>query len=307
MRMRQVALMLAIEELRTLRAAAQQLGMTQPAASKMLHELEETLGEPLFTRAGRGLQLNPAGLAVMNSFRGLRNSMAALGRELQELRQGSAGKLVVGSIMVAAPTHLSDALIRLKALYPLLSVEVFVDTSDRLLELLRSGALDVVIGRMPDATNPANQDCVFRPIGDEALAVVAAAEHPLLRAAGSKSLGFAQLQAFAWIVQPRGSPSREVVEQEFLSHHSALPPGLIETTSIVIATTLIARSQMLAVIPQSIARHYEEHGLLCIIPYSFTHTLSAWGSLVHRDRTVNPINRQFMDFLHAGGNQGTSS
>ena len=298
MRMRQVALMLAIEEHRTLRAAAQHLGMTQPAASKMLHELEDALGEALFDRAGRGLQPNPAGLAVMNTFRGLRNSMAALSHELDELRQGSSGKLFVGSIMVATPTCLSDALIALKKRYPLLSIEVCVDTSDRLIELLRSGSLDVVLGRLPDAASAANQDCVFEPIGEEAIAVVASCAHPLLRQAGKARVNFASLAAFPWILQPRGSPSREVVEQEFSSHHAQLPLGLIETTSILIAASLIARSEMLAVIPRSIASHYEEHGLLRILPYSFTHTLTAWGSLVHRDRAVNPITRQFIELLH---------
>jgi len=298
MRMRQVALMLAIEEHRTLRAAAQQLGMTQPAASKMLHELEDALGEALFNRAGRGLQLNPAGQAVMNTFRGLRNSMAALGHELEELRLGSSGKLFVGSIMVAT-TSLSAALIGLKQLYPLLSVEVSVDTSDRLVELLRSGNLDVVLGRMPDATSAANQDCRFEPIGEEAIAVVASCTHPLLRQARKGGVDFASLLAYPWILQPRGSPSREVVEQEFLGHHAHLPLGLIETTSILIAASLIARSEMLAVIPRAIATHYEEHGLLRIVPYSFRHTLSAWGSLLPRDRAVNPITRQFIELLHA--------
>jgi len=298
--MRQVALMLAIHEHRTLRLAAQHLGMTQPAASKLLHELEDALGEPLFDRAGRGLQLKPAGLAVMNTFRGLRSSMSALGRELHELRLGSAGKFFVGSIMAATPTCLSAALIGLKKLYPLLSIEVSIDTSDRLVELLRNGSLDVVIGRMPETTRAADQDCLFRPIGEEAISVVAACDHPLLRQTRKNRLNFAALLAYPWILQPSGSPSREMVEQEFRSHHAHLPLGLIETTSILIAAHLIALSDMIAVIPQSIASHYEDHGLLRILPYTFTHTLTSWGSLVHRDRAVNPITQQFMDLLHAG-------
>ena len=300
LRMRQVALMLAIHEYRTLRLAAQHLGMTQPAATKMLHELENALGEPLFDRTGRSLQLNPAGQAVMNTFRGLRNSVSALGRELHELRLGSAGKLFVGSIMAATPTCLSNALIALKKLYPLLSIEVSIDTSDRLVELLRNGSLDVVIGRMPETTSTANQDCLFQPIGEETISVVASCEHPLVQQIRKKHLNFKSLLAFPWILQPSGSPSREMIEQEFRSHHAALPLGLIETTSILIAANLIAHSEMIAVIPQSIAIHYEEHGLLRILPYSFTHTLTSWGSLVHRDRAINPITQQFMDLLHAG-------
>lgn len=79
-RMRQALLMLAIHEHRTLHAAAQHLGMTASAASKMLHELEEAIGQTLLEREGRGLKLNPAGLAVMNARRSLRNTMTGLDR-----------------------------------------------------------------------------------------------------------------------------------------------------------------------------------------------------------------------------------
>lgn len=304
LRMRQVALLLAIDEHGTLRAAALKLGMSQPAATKMLHELESALGQTLFDRVGRGLRLNPAGQAVMNTFRGLRGSMSALGRELYELRLGSAGKLFVGSIMAAAPTTLSDALIGLKKDYPLLSVEIFVGTSDRLIKQLRDGSLDVVIGRVADTTNPENpknQDCIFRPIGEEALSVVVACEHPLaqpLSKRKGRALNFEALLAYPWILQPIGSPMREVMEQEFRSHHAALPLGLIETASILTTTNLIARSEMIAVIPQSIASRYEAHGLLRILRYPITQTLTAWGSLVHRDRPVNAVTERFMGLLH---------
>ena len=304
LRMRQVALLLAIDERRTLRAAATQLGMTQPAATKMLHELESALGQTLFDRVGRGLQLNPAGQAVMNTFRGLRGSMLALGRELHELRLGSAGKLCVGSIMAAAPEYLSEALIGLKKRYPLLSVDISVGTSDRLIEQLLDGSLDVGIGRVPDPTSPTNQDCLFRPIGEEALSVVVACEHPLVKGGKPskttklKRLPFEALLAYPWILQPRGSPMREVIEQEFRSHHAAMPLGLIETASILTTTNLIARSEMIAVIPHSIASRYERHGLLRIVPYPIIQSLTAWGSLVLRDRPVNAVGQAFLGVLH---------
>ena len=60
-------------------------------------------------------------------------------RDLRELREGTAGRLSVGSIMAASPGLLTDALLCLKAAYPLLSLVITVDTSDRLLKLLDEG------------------------------------------------------------------------------------------------------------------------------------------------------------------------
>ena len=77
--------------------------------------------------------------------------------------------------MAASPGPLTDALLRLKQTYPLLAVEISTGTSDLLIGRLNEGRLDVVIGRM--LTLPP-RDYVFRPIGDEALSVIAAVDHP---------------------------------------------------------------------------------------------------------------------------------
>ena len=300
-RMRQVLLMLSIHEHRTLHAAAHQLGMTQSAASKMLRELEEALGETLFDREGRGLKLNAAGQAVMNSCRSLRSTMTALGHELYKLRLGSAEKIFIGSIMVALPDCLSSALLETKSIYPLLSVEVVIDTSDRLIELLRDGTLDIVIGRLPKDAGPAGQECVFRPIGEEEVSIVAAPDHPLVNLSKNTPAPFESLMDYPWILQPQGSTSREVIEEEFVSHHVAMPTGFIETSSLLFTSTLLKRGNMLAVAPRSIAVQYEETGSLRIIPYSFTHRLSAWGSIVHRDRHTTPARDKLLELLHAGG------
>ena len=300
-RMRQVLLMLAIHEHRTLHAAAHQLGMTQSAASKMLHELEAAVSQTLFDREGRGLKLNPAGQAVMNSCRSVRSTMTVLSQELNKLRLGRAEKIFIGSIMVALPEYLSGALLETKKSYPFLSVEVVIDTSDRLIDLLRDGTLDIVIGRLPKEPGPTSQECIFRPLGEEEVAIVAAPGHPLVALSQRTAVPFRALLDYPWILQPEGSPSREVIEQEFVSHHAALPTGFVETSSFLFTSTLLRRGDMLAVAPRSIAIQYEENGSLHIIPYEFTHRLSSWGSIVHRDRHATPAQEKFLELLHAAG------
>ena len=295
LRMRQVSLLLAVDDLGTLRGASTALGMSQPAATKMLRELEHTLGHPLFDRVGRGLKLTAAGRCVLAYFRGLRGTVESLGRELQELRQGSAGKLFIGSIIAASPAQLTDALVRLKRQFPLLAVEINVGTSDRLLEQLQEGALDLVIGRLP---GPARHDYLFKPIADEALSVVAAREHPL---AARKSVAFSTLLGYPWILQPRGSPMRDVMEQEFAAHQASLPKGLIETASILTSTNLIARTHMIAVFPESVASRYQKHKLLKILPYPIRNKLAAYGSIQRRDRPASSAAARFLELLHGAG------
>jgi DNA-binding transcriptional LysR family regulator len=264
----------------------------------MLHELEESLGETLFDRIGRGLTLNTAGQAVLNTFRTMRNSMASLERELHELRLGSSGKLLIGSTTYTVSNDLGLAVSALKEDYPLLSIRLSVDTSDRLIELLRDGRLDVVIARMPEPASPANLDCVFTPIGRTSLSVVAACNHPLTQAPKRQRFEFQALLDYPWVFQLPGSPTREIIEQEFRSHHAALPLGLVETSSYLATIELIVNSRMIAVIPQSIANRYARHNLLRILPYTFVHTPMPRGSLVHRDRHINAVMRRFLDLMH---------
>jgi DNA-binding transcriptional LysR family regulator len=301
LRMRQVALLLAIEETGTLRAAAEQLGLTQPAATKMLSELETSLGQRLFDRVGRGLQRNAAGERVTGYFRSIRGSMEALNRDLEELRAGGAVKLAVGSIMAASPGRLTEALLQLKREFPLLAVEVAVDTSDRLLAQLREGVLELVIGRMVAVPGV---DCKFTPIHDEALAVIWGNEHPL---AGRRRVDFQALLDYPWILQPPGSPMRELIEREFRHHHAQLPRGLIETGSILTTMNLVQSSELLGVIPQAVAQAHAEHGMVRILPYPFRHALESYGTLVPRDRPLSAPAERFVQLLHRAGEKGRAS
>lgn len=289
--MRQIALLLAVEECSTLRGAAVQLGLTQPAATKMLHELESALGQRLFERTGRSLQLNPAGERVLGYFRGIRGSMESLNRELAELQLGSAGRLVIGSIMAATPGRLTEALVRLKARFPLLAIEIAVDTSDRLMPQLHEGVLEVVIGR--DAHE--RSEYLFRTVDDESLAIVSGVDHPLAR---RRDLDFATLSEYPWILQPTGSPARDVVEREFGEHHRPMPRGLIETGSILTTMSLVSRSQMLGAIPATVAQVNAAHGLVAAIDYAFRHKLPSYGSIIRRDRPLSAPARHFLQLFH---------
>lgn len=294
LRMRQVALMLAIEEHVTLGAAAKAIGISQPAATKMLHEMEEAIGQPVFDRIGRTLRLNTAGKRVLLSFRGLLGSMEQLQHDLNELRQGRAGQLALGSIMAASPTYLTLALAKLKAEHPLLSFTIEVGTSDRLMEQLDEGSLDVVIGRVPGSTGAYR----FTPLSEEAISVVCAPDHPLARV---RQPSFERLTQYPWVLQPQGSPMRDVIVEEFMEHHRPLPTGLLETSSTLITVHLVSRTNMIAALPQSVAKGFRRHKMLGLLNYTMGHRLASYGSIVRDDRPLSRQADHFLRLLHEGG------
>ncbi|MCM3377994.1 LysR substrate-binding domain-containing protein, partial [Bacillus licheniformis] len=112
---------------------------------------------------------------------------------------------------------------------------------------------------------------------------------------------FDALLDYAWIVQPTGSPAREVVEREFRSRHQPMPRGLVETGSILTTMNLVDRSSMLGVIPLTVAQRNAAHGLVAIIDYTLEQKLPSYGSLVRRDRPLSIPAQQFLALFHRDG------
>lgn len=301
-RLRQVALLLEVQALGTLRAAAAQLGMTQPAATVMLRELEAALGVKLFQRQGRGLLPTAAGAAVMAHFSGLRGGLEALARDLADLGGGGGGNLAVGSILAPSPTLLTRTVARIKQEQPRLRLSVLTETSDRLLDLLGEGKLDLVIGRMADGHLHAQHQ--FRVLDSEALSIVVGPQHPLARA---RRLSIARLVEQPWILQPRESPMREVLEREFRLHGVDTPANLVETSSILTTLFLIGEAPMVAVVPASLAARYAAMKLLRVLPLQLSNQLDPYGSVVLRGRPLTPAAQRFLALLHGDGEPGSAA
>ena len=173
----------------------------------------------------------------------------------------------------------------------LLAIEIAVDTSDQLMPQLHEGVLEVVIGQ--DAQE--SSEYLFRAVDDEALAIVCGCDHPLAQV---RDIDFGMLTEFQWILQPIGSPARDVVEREFGDHHRPIPRGLIETGSILTTMSLVARSQMLGAIPATVAQRNAEHGLVATLDYRFHHKLPSYGAIVRRDRPLSAPAQHFLELFH---------
>jgi DNA-binding transcriptional LysR family regulator len=293
LRFRQVALLLALQRLGTLRAAAAELGMTQPAATQMLQELEAALELPLFERAGRGLRPTSAGTAVMSHFEGLYGSLETMARTLEGLREGG-GMLTVGCIAASSPTLLVQAVAALKRERPLLKVRIVTETSDHLLDLLDQGELDLVIGRITEGH--AYSDYNSTVLASEPLSVVVGFRNSRAR---EKELTLQALMRDPWVLQPRPSPMRELLEQEFRLHALDRPRNLVETASMHTTVFLINEAPMVAVLPAALAARHETEGLLRVLPLQLHQALEPYRAIVPRQRPLGAAAQRFLELLTA--------
>ena len=261
LRLKQLRLLIALDEHGSLHKAAESVAITQPGATKALHEIESTLGSTLFERTTKGLTPNDLGRCVIRYARLIHTDVAHLREEMLGIMQGHGGRLSVGVIMGAVPV-LVESLARLRARQPQLSVEIVEDTSARLLALLDEGRLDLALCRTSVSQNPAAYDCTLRD--QEPLVVVASPRH---RFAGRPLLALSELAASAWVVFPVNMPMRLTLEREFREAGLNFPTYPIETSSTFTTLSLLLQDpELVAVMPVDVAQMGVAHGMLVHLP-----------------------------------------
>jgi DNA-binding transcriptional LysR family regulator len=151
--------------------AAKALGLSQPALTKSLQEVEEIVGARLFDRHARGADPTAFGLTVAASARRLLAEIGRLEDDLDALEGGDGGPVVIGALPVAAAGVLPGALARLKIARPDIEVRVIQGRTEELISQLTLRELDLVIGRLYDM--PQDDGLVRTPFYSEPISVLA--------------------------------------------------------------------------------------------------------------------------------------
>ena len=281
---RQLALLVAIAEHRSLRRAASDIAVTQPAATRMLADLEDALGVPLFDRAAWGMQPTPYGDTMVRYARGVLTDLAEARDEIAALAVGAKGRLRVGAETGAVPRLVTPALRDVREGRPGLRVFVLVNTSDVLVGALRQGTLDVAVGHLPARADAAEFDVV--PLRTDPLRVVVRTGHAL---AGKGTVLPAALARASWILHPPDSGMR-AESNAMLARAGVRPPSdLVETVSIVATLALLETSDAVSVLPQDLADHYAAQGLLATLPLRLPNGAGRMIELItRRGRQLSP-------------------
>jgi DNA-binding transcriptional LysR family regulator len=143
MELRHLRYFVAVAELRSVRAASEQLHVTQPALSRQIHDLEDAIGVALFERTSRGLVLTTAGETYLSDAREILSRVDAANRLARQIASGLRGHLRIGFVENAAWSDtVSDALRGFEQAVPHVSLELQVLNTPEQLEAIAAGRLD---------------------------------------------------------------------------------------------------------------------------------------------------------------------
>lgn len=280
---RQLLLLLALEEEGNIHRAAQVLNMTQPAASKLLKELEEMLGVQLFERMPRGMRATWYGDTMIRHARMALASLSQAHEEIEALKSGRFGQVSVGAITAPGLNLLPTAVVQVKQQHPSLRVQIAIETSDVLMERLSQGKLDMVVARLFERHDKTGLR--YEALVEEPVSVVARPGHPLCQAA---RLSLSDIATAGWIVPSLGSVLRHRFDLMFQEEGIATPTDLIETTALLFLTKMLQQSDLLAVIATDVARYYAQHGMVALLPIVLPAKMDAFGLVTRTDRLLSP-------------------
>ena len=188
--------------------AAQELHVTQPTVSVQLRDLSQTLGEPLFESAGRGIRLTQAGEALQETVGEIRACWQRFEARIGELHGLMRGKLRIAAV-TTAEYFVPDFIGPFAAAHPGVDIEIAVENRDRVVKRLESGSDDLAVMMLPPAHLPLHS----APFLDNPLVIVAPAAHRL----AGRRVRLSSLADERWLMREPGSGTRTVAEDHFAS------------------------------------------------------------------------------------------
>ena len=248
LQLRDFRLILAIYETGQLALAAERLGKTQPAASRMLAGVERLVGAPVFARHPKGMVATPVGEALARNARELLTGVDQTLDEIEAIIGGLAGTARVGAVTGGAVGFVVPAIQQLKRSSALADIYVHVAPSDALIEGLLKGEYDFVVSRIPPGIDA--RQFTVRPGRVEVLRFLAREGHPL---SGKKQIKLSDLAGCEWVIQPPHTPLRQAIEDVFVSAGIPLPQGIINTTSLLVMLAYVASTDALAPVSREVA------------------------------------------------------
>ncbi len=286
--LRQLQIFEAVARLESFTAAARELHLTQPTVSMQVAKLADELGLELLEQVGRRVRLTSDGRKVMQAAADILARTEGLRELAQELKGEVRGDLRIATVTSAAyflPHILGAFLKRYPRVEPFLSVT----NRARVIELLRTGADDLIImGRAPQEL-----DVVAHPFLDNELVVIAPPDHPLKERGG---IPLARLAEERFLMRERGSGTRMAVDSLFAEHGLSVRPTMELGSAEAIKQAVLAGLGV-SVLPRQTVEREAESGHLVILDVENFPLMRQWFAVHLKQRRLSLVAQRFLDYL----------
>jgi DNA-binding transcriptional LysR family regulator len=280
----------ATARLGTLTAAANELSLSQSAASQALKELEQSLGYTLFARVGRDLIITDNGLKSLPKVRQISDLMDSL--LVTNLPTTSGVLRLVASATIA--TYLLPKLVaKFVAIYPDVIPEIQIGNTQMVIESLNKGKASIGLIEGPAL----HQQLTVTPWQVDKLQVFCATQHPLAKVL---SINLQQLQQEPWVLREQGSGTRAIFDAAIEQLHVQIKLGIELTRQSAIKESVKAGLGLGCLSALSIKQDIDNGSLIVLdSPLKLSRRLSL---VTNNNSHQNRIVKIFIDFLKKQAN-----
>ena len=267
--LRHLRALVALSDLKPVARVSEALGVTQPAVSKQIAELEKIVGVPVVTRDRNRLYLTPIGIRLADHARQALGQLDRAAFDIEAMTSGVSGSVSIGVVSSVAPTLLPGTIALFKRSTPQANVSVSEGHFVELLPQLEAGALDLVIARIwqPQELAEIDQMALF----SEPIVVVAGRNHPI---AQSSEVEWADVINYPWILPQSNSVARQAVDALFASNGLPPPNNTIASLSLALNLELLQAMPALGLLPARLAQAQAARGQTVILPLETQDLLS---------------------------------
>ena len=259
-RLRHLHTFVAVAQQGTLGRAAETLNLSQPALSKTLNELEQLTGTRLFERGRLGAQLTLVGEQFLTHAVKVLDALNTAGQALNRKEGLNSDIVRIGALPTAALGILPSVIGQFHQQQKDITLQVATMNNTMLLAGLKSGEIDIGIGRMsdPELMSGLNYELLFL----ESLKLVVRPGHPLLQ----ETVTLSRVMEWPVVVSPKGTLPRQNAETLLQSQGCKIPSGCIETLSASLSRQLTVDYDYVWFVPSGAVKDDLRRGLLAALP-----------------------------------------
>ena len=288
----QLKLIIAVGKHSNIRNAARELNISQPAATKIIKDMEIDFEVKLFDRTNRGVVPTVFGEALIRHGKLIFSQVANAAQELHDLSEGNSGRVVVGTLLAASPQLLPLAIEKLTERRPRVAIKIIEGTNEALMPNLRAGEIDMIVGRLP--VHRHRDEIVQEKLLDEQILAVVGPQHPLAKA---RIQTFDQLKSLGWIIPPIETSLRRQLDQFFISQGSFAPNFSLESVSYLANRSLLQSHDLISLMPSQVPAYDIRNGNLCALNWTVPFGSGPVGVSYHRKAEISPAGKSLLNAL----------
>ncbi|HBR4248314.1 TPA: LysR family transcriptional regulator [Klebsiella pneumoniae] len=281
-RLRHLHTFVAVAQQGTLGRAAETLNLSQPALSKTLNELEQLTGTRLFERGRLGAQLTLVGEQFLTHAVKVLDALNSAGQALNRKEGLNKDIVRIGALPTAALGILPTVIGQFHKQQKDITLQVATMNNTMLLAGLKSGEIDIGIGRMsdPELMSGLHYELLFL----ESLKLVVRPGHPLLQ----ETVTLSRVMEWPVVVSPKGTVPRQNAEALLQSQGCKMPAGCIETLSASLSRQLTVDFDYVWFVPSGAVKDDLRRGVLTALPIATQGAGEPIGILTRVDATLTP-------------------